>query len=371
MRTVLVLVLVLVLAPRARAEDEAAIASATNGILELLKRDDLGAAMDRATTFATTLESPAPQEPGTRRLGLVLAVARAARFAKDRTGEEASVKRALAAAGERARPEDLGFLRSVASSSTRAAPYARALARDACSRIDASTESRTLVAFLRGDDADARRRAAAAIGDRLAQLRSKVAAGGELDAIEQAELADPLLIATLVEDLASPRQGADALAHDLAASAAASSLHALALVEAPAIPALEAAKRRGLTGAGEALTAIRQAAEERLQRHPSSTWSSARGAMPRILPDAVPCTGCQKPLPEGARFCPACGSSAPGVPCPRCGEAVLGDICPRCGGASSAKVASRTCEKCGEASGASDRFCRRCGATLAAEVKPK
>jgi predicted amidophosphoribosyltransferase len=87
--------------------------------------------------------------------------------------------------------------------------------------------------------------------------------------------------------------------------------------------------------------------------------------MPQVVPDALACPGCKKPLPESARFCPACGASAPGVPCPRCGQSAVGSICPRCGGATGAKTTTtRACDKCGEPLGTGDRFCRRCGAAL-------
>src|SRR5581483_7203070 len=103
---------------------------------------------------------------------------------KKRTDDEAAVKNALKLAGERALPEDVGFLRELASASQRAAPYARLLARDACAKIDASYDRRSLLAFLKGDDETAKRRALAAIGERLAKIRGKVDTGGDLDGVE-------------------------------------------------------------------------------------------------------------------------------------------------------------------------------------------
>lgn len=364
--------LLLVAGASVRAEDVAPVSSAVtpDAVLDLVRRDKLRVALELASPGRAALDSH-PKDARARRLGLLWAVLRASCLSLDAKAtrdyerdDEASVRRSLALAGERALPDDIAFLRELASSSERAAPYARVLVREACAKIDATSDRIALLGFLRGDDGTAKRRAIAAVGERLARIRAKVDSGGDLDALEQAELADPALIHALVDELGNRQADADALAHDLAASSTPSPLHALALIEAPSIPTLEAARRRGAPGADEALAAVREAARERLRKNPRSTWSSARGAMPQVVPDALACTGCKKPLPESARFCPSCGASSPGAPCPRCGQTAVGEICPRCGGVASAKVMPKTCEKCAEPTGAGDRFCRRCGVGL-------
>jgi predicted amidophosphoribosyltransferase len=78
------------------------------------------------------------------------------------------------------------------------------------------------------------------------------------------------------------------------------------------------------------------------------------------MPGAIACRGCTKPLPDGARFCPACGAEGPGFHCPRCGHVGLSETCARCGG--SEKNAAPSCARCGEALAADHAFCKRCGA---------
>jgi hypothetical protein len=365
-------VLVSMVSAPARADDVAPVASTVEAelVLELVRADKLRAALDLAEPGRDEL-SKTGNDGRSRRLGLAWAIVRAACLSLDRKDDERSVKSSIALAQERALPEDLGIIRELGAASERAAPYARLVARAATAKIDAGTDRHALTMFLKGDDEDARRRAIAAIGERLSRIRAKVDSGGDLDFLEQAELADPALIDALVDELAYRQAVTDVLAHDLAANATPSPLHALALIEAPAIPALEAGKRRGAQGADEAIAAILEASRERIRHHPSSTWSSARGALPQVCPDAVPCPACKKPLPVAARFCPGCGAGAPGVACVRCGQRSVTEICPRCGGVVSAKASPRTCVTCNEPIGAGDRFCRRCGTSIGAIVPPK
>jgi hypothetical protein len=356
------LLLALLAASPARARDEAPVGSAvtTEAVLELVRADKLAQGMELAAASKGALERP-EAEPRARRLALVWAVLRAASLSLEGRDDEREVRHALALAAERALPEDLALLRETATVSERAAPYARLVARGATGKIAASSDPSLLLAFLRGDDEDAKRRAIVALGERLGTIRAKVETGNDLDLAEQRELADPALLDALIDELGARQKAADDLAHDLAASATASPLHVLALIEAPAISALEAARRRGAVGADEALAAVLAAARERVRRFPRSTWSSARGLMPRAIPDALPCASCQRPLPQGARFCPACGAASSGAPCARCGETTLHEVCPRCGASAAARAPSRVCEKCGETLGEGDGFCRRCG----------
>lgn len=39
---------------------------------------------------------------------------------------------------------------------------------------------------------------------------------------------------------------------------------------------------------------------------------------------------CQKPIPEGAAYCPECGQPQAGIPCPSCGTTNIFDFCSKC-----------------------------------------
>lgn len=73
--------------------------------------------------------------------------------------------------------------------------------------------------------------------------------------------------------------------------------------------------------------------------------------MPQVTPvhTAVPqgfklCSHCEKLIPEGSAFCPACGSSA--------------------NGETPAQATDRRCPSCGTVNNAESRFCSSCGAAL-------
>jgi hypothetical protein len=333
--------------------------------VELVRAGDFARAVEVAAPGRAALTAdPRASDDKIRRLGLVYAVARAAAFLADRRGDEGEVTRLLAQAGARARPEDLPLLRALEHGSPRAAPYARAVARRAVAQIGPERDPRALVALLHSVDAAARRRALAALGERLARFHEQIEAGGELASDDQRALADPELVAALVSELGERAAVLDQLPHDLAAEASPSALHALALVETPALAALEAAKRNGVAGADAALAAVTEAALARLRRHPRSSWSSARGTLPALVPGASVCASCHRPLPLGARFCPSCGGDTPLAACARCGGLVTHGLCARCGG--SGQGDGRRCpnEKCQEALGAMEKFCHRCGTPL-------
>src|SRR5262249_2422062 len=151
-------------------------------------------------------------------------------------------------------------------------PYARALARQAVEKIASDLEPRQLLEFVKSDDAHARRRALAALGERFARIHERVDSGQDLTFEEQATLSDPTVISALVDALDERRPELDVLPHDLAATASPSALHDLALVETPAIRSLEDAKRSGQLSAQSALECVLEAALIRLRRHPRSSW---------------------------------------------------------------------------------------------------
>ncbi len=91
--------------------------------------------------------------------------------------------------------------------------------------------------------------------------------------------------------------------------------------------------------------------------------AGAAAAQPVQAPAGTPCTNCQQPVPDGFKFCPACGSpQAPpqpqGVPCIKC-QAVVAPgtkFCPECG--SPQEV---TCSKCNQPVAGGAKFCNNCG----------
>ncbi len=104
------------------------------------------------------------------------------------------------------------------------------------------------------------------------------------------------------------------------------------------------------------------------------------------LEGVVTCPGCGKPIVNGSKFCPSCGTTAP-VPapaptpvapaavqpiCPFCGQALAADavFCATCGNKipdrapqpqAPAAPARNICPNCGEVLGSDALFCAVCG----------
>lgn len=77
------------------------------------------------------------------------------------------------------------------------------------------------------------------------------------------------------------------------------------------------------------------------------------------IPSGTACASCRAPMPEGARYCAACGKAA-STACPSCHEpaAAGARFCTGCG----ARLASPTaCAQCGAVLPPSGRFCPDCG----------
>ena len=72
------------------------------------------------------------------------------------------------------------------------------------------------------------------------------------------------------------------------------------------------------------------------------------------------CPKCNKPLPQGAKFCLECGEkivSADSIVCPQCGKVIpKGKFCPECGH----KIAAG-CPNCGAELAPGAKFCSECG----------
>lgn len=303
----------------------------------------------------------------------------------DQSGEapaREAVRARLDRMSERVDPRDLQLLRAL----TRAlgAPgqvYFTSLLRAARAQVGPRQPRSVLLELTRDPDPELRRLAVSALAGQLAPIRARVNAGDELGPAEQRALSNPELIRALIERLgdrvSGPGESAgvtDDIPADLAAAApgVASALHALVLVEAPALPALRQEATRS-TGARQAIAAIESAIAVRLGRYPRSTWCSAQGAPPREAVAARrPCPACQTPLPASARYCPACGARAR-QGCPACHQLLDpgATFCPGCGASATPPPApgagARTCPACRAELRTPGRYCPECGAEVRAD----
>jgi hypothetical protein len=268
----------------------------------------------------------------------------------------------------RMRPDDLELLRELERALGDGRYLLAPLLAGAYQAIDAGLPRDELLALAaQTDDERARDMAVRALAEGLAALRTRVLEGGALTPDEQAAVADPTLIALLIERLGDrPGRGAtDHVPADALQGGAgfATALHALASVEAAALPALEEAAAAGRPGAREALAAVRGAVGQRLRRHPESTWCSAKGDPPRSS-SSVACPGpCARPVPPAALFCPACGARVR-VVCARCGGLTESGSrhCSSCGARGAERAAAEACARCRAAFAGAVRYCSRCGA---------
>jgi hypothetical protein len=339
-------------------------------VVSFLSSGDVDLAV--AVTISATPATGAADADRLRRLEIAGAVARAVRFARRRDDDRDAVAWALDRASALARADDLALVHALAQSAPEAPPYARAIERAALRSIGQTEDDRRLIILGDDPDPEVRRRAIEAIARRVAALRKKVDEGGTLTRDEQARLADRSVIETLVARLADRTRGADPLSPDLAAPIGATALHALALIETPALVALESAERAGSADAAAALKAVRAAIGARLRTSPGSTWVSGVGEPPAVGVASLPCPGCGKPVSPLARACPACGKpvSPSGALCARCGVPFReGGFCPVCGGGPLPAAQVRPCLACGEENPPEAKFCKKCGASL--EAAPK
>lgn len=267
----------------------------------------------------------------------------------------------------RVEPRDLHLLRELEHAlGVSGAVYLAPLRRAARTGVGPRQPRSLLLELAKDDDPELRRLAVSALATQVLPFRARVLAGEDLGPAEQRALASRELIEVLVARLADrPAAGAtDHLPADLAATSpgVATALHALVLVEAPALDVLREDLNR--PGAREAIAAIESAIALRLRRHPQSTWCSARGDTPREGPTRATCGECARPIPAAAKFCPSCGARAR-VPCPTCLASldVNAEGCGECG-ASSHPPHAVTCKGCKAVVRVPGKFCPECGGEL-------
>lgn len=87
----------------------------------------------------------------------------------------------------------------------------------------------------------------------------------------------------------------------------------------------------------------------------------APGAAPAVA--TVACPKCQAAVPQGAKFCNACGTAMPAAAaCPKCQAAVPpgAKFCSACG----APMATAVCPKCNTPAAPGAKFCANCGGVI-------
>jgi membrane protease subunit (stomatin/prohibitin family) len=86
----------------------------------------------------------------------------------------------------------------------------------------------------------------------------------------------------------------------------------------------------------------------------------AAAVLPSPPPAGSPCVKCGVNVPQGAKFCPACGT-AQGTACPKCGVNVPqgAKFCPACGASMQA-----VCAKCNAKLEPGTKFCPACGSPV-------
>ena len=260
-------------------------------------------------------------------------------------------------------PADLPFLRRAPRARGTARSYLEPQVREAYHAVGPTLPTETLMALSRDPERRVRRLAVSGLAEQLGLLRAQVDRGVCLEPKQQRAMSDPTLIQLLIDRLSDRDGHTDRIPADMAVRSAgsASAMHALVLIEAAALPALE--EQRDRDGATGAIAAIHSAVAERLRRYPRSTWFCADGDHGRTHGLAL--LHCGRPLPESARYCPVCGDQVRET-CAACGE-LLGvgqDFCPKCGSASEGEVNVPVCDQCGVAIPPQSGFCPTCGHDL-------
>ncbi|MCL2812497.1 MAG: SPFH domain-containing protein [Clostridia bacterium] len=115
----------------------------------------------------------------------------------------------------------------------------------------------------------------------------------------------------------------------------------------------------GLAGMGAAMGVgqVMASAMSGIGQQPQQAQQAQQAQQPAGETQTVACSGCAKPVPTGAAFCPHCGKQS-GALCVKCGEAIAeGSVfCPKCG----AKQ-QPACGGCGEDIAPGTAFCPKCG----------
>ncbi|MCD1296077.1 hypothetical protein CUJ83_13825 [Methanocella sp. CWC-04] len=90
--------------------------------------------------------------------------------------------------------------------------------------------------------------------------------------------------------------------------------------------------------------------------------AQAAAPAPAPAPSGVPCVKCGTAVPQGSKFCPACGTKQEQAACPKCGAGVApgAKFCANCG----ERLGESTCPKCNAKLAAGSKFCPECGSPV-------
>jgi hypothetical protein len=226
------------------------------------------------------------------------------------------------------------------------------------------------IKLMRIRDKETRQNGTAAIARQLARKRSLVLAGGNLSSADQRMFTSRPMIDKLVDQLNQEEDLPDldqmsatkTALHTLNARA----IHALIIIETPALPNLRALAQAGNERAALCIILIEKAAKQRLRRFPKSSWSSAKGLIPTAGILRGYCQFCKVSMPVAALHCSRCGKSLEKSVTSRCEKCALplskAGLCQRCGGGRSAvKEKEETCRVCRLAVKNSAPYCIHCG----------
>ena len=326
--------------------------------LRALQRGDHARAHE---TIEAELRATSPGAPRNRRLRLL-------RLAHHTLDPDSPLDPAeLDALTASVHPDDLAWVDTLFDlvPPERRAPL-RHIRRAVYDAIGPDLPRQTLIRLTFSEDPTARQRALDALGRQLAQLRRRVWEGGRLTPDQELALSDPELIQRMIELLPERLPSLPTVPGAWLAerSGDVQPVHILELIEAPALDPLDDAAQRGWPGALVARGVVERAMALRLSRYPDSSWSDARGTLPRPLQTLRCPAPCGTHVPQGARHCTTCGAPVR-TPCAACGHLFPtdADTCTHCGRASDPDLQGQ-CPRCHAPTLWEHAHCAQCGLRL-------
>ncbi|MDF1660486.1 MAG: hypothetical protein P1V97_01855 [Planctomycetota bacterium] len=256
---------------------------------EALKKKDHRLALelvDQAEKNAVTRKAPASTKRRHLKLLGLLAQGQAQFVQKTPTPESLnSVLKKLKAVDGTLSFEDAYFLAQCTNELPRPIrPYARHWLKQARHNARGITSVNAYIRASASKDQITRAMATASLAKELARARKKVRDGGALSGQEKIFFQSRLLINALVDQLSFEPSRPDLDSSPALETALstwnATSLHALILIETPALERLELAEKAGSKRASVALKRIKAARDRRVRRHPKSSWNRATPAKP-------------------------------------------------------------------------------------------